>query len=370
MSEADLLRRGFGFIELFGFLETPQTDEDPLGCIPKYPFPSDTILPSYTAFVSRSLIDGTLGDFYDNSRPPIDYVINPGLDSHLTDPDVSTIVSEVVKFHDEVNRKIKGQFFLDEPVRAESEDTTNHFRRPDSDLWDRLLQDASASGLRELGITDSQSVHSFDFSHLELETQQLMKKRLRNTEPTRQFAIMEDSSKQLPEFSKLLKEPAYTWPFELDTFQKQAILCLENNQSVFVAAHTSAGKTVVAEYAAAMCRRRGSRVIYTSPIKALSNQKFHDFRRNLGDDVGLLTGDIKVATDSSLLIMTTEILHNMLCNSADAIRDLEIVIMDEVRVRVHEPVCLVFVAVPQTHFDHFFGLSFRVCGIRTILYQS
>lgn len=77
---------------------------------------------------------------------------------------------------------------------------------------------------------------------------------------------------------ELVPEPAFEWTFELDTFQKQAIVCLERNQSVLVAAHTSAGKTVVAEYAAAMCRRHGSRAIYTSPIKALSNQKFRDFR--------------------------------------------------------------------------------------------
>ncbi|CAH8461445.1 unnamed protein product [Dicrocoelium dendriticum] len=143
-------------------------------------------------------------------------------------------------------------------------------------------------------------------------------------------SLQEEVSQQLPSLTKLVKNPAYTWPFELDTFQKQAILCLERNQSVFVAAHTSAGKTVVAEYASAMCRRRGSRVIYTSPIKALSNQKFHDFRRTFGNDVGLLTGDIKLAADSSMLVMTTEILYNMLCSSAEAIRDLEVVIMDEV----------------------------------------
>lgn len=90
--------------------------------------------------------------------------------------------------------------------------------------------------------------------------------------------LQEDTYLKLPTLDKLIAHPACNWDFELDTFQKQAILCLERNQSVFVAAHTSAGKTVVAEYASAMCRRRGSRVVYTSPIKALSNQKFHDFR--------------------------------------------------------------------------------------------
>ena len=68
--------------------------------------------------------------------------------------------------------------------------------------------------------------------------------------------------------------------FELDTFQKQAIICLENNQSVFISAHTSAGKTVVAEYAIALSQKHMTRTIYTSPIKALSNQKFRDFKVN------------------------------------------------------------------------------------------
>ncbi|CDS37381.1 DNA RNA helicase C terminal [Echinococcus multilocularis] len=166
---------------------------------------------------------------------------------------------------------------------------------------------------------------------VDLETQAAFIKLLRHTSnEVTSHAVLESSTEMLAPLTELIPDPAFEWPFELDTFQKQAILCLERNQSVLVAAHTSAGKTVVAEYACAMCKRRGSRAIYTSPIKALSNQKFRDFRQTFGDDVGLLTGDIKVATKSSILVMTTEILHNMLCNSADTIRDLEIVIMDEV----------------------------------------
>lgn len=203
MSETDLLHRGFGFIELFGFLEAPQTNEDSLTCIPKHLFPSDTILPNYTALISRSLIDGELGRFPDESCSSIDYVMNPEVNSDLTDPDVShcsvlseiqkqvsVIVSEAVKFHDEVNRKIRGQFSLEDSVRAESEGVVNESHTPHCEIWDRLLRDASTSGLKELGITDSSSLHTFHFSHLESETQQLIKKRLRNTEPTRQFAIM------------------------------------------------------------------------------------------------------------------------------------------------------------------------------------
>jgi antiviral helicase SKI2 len=72
--------------------------------------------------------------------------------------------------------------------------------------------------------------------------------------------------------------PAHTFPFELDGFQKQAIARLERRECVFIAAHTSAGKTVVAEYAIAMAAAHMTRAIYTSPIKALSNQKFRDFK--------------------------------------------------------------------------------------------
>ncbi|KAL5107967.1 Helicase SKI2W [Taenia crassiceps] len=166
--------------------------------------------------------------------------------------------------------------------------------------------------------------------NVDLEIQVTLERRLRQPNEVTSHAVLECSTETLAPLTELVPDPAFEWPFELDTFQKQAILCLERNQSVLVAAHTSAGKTVVAEYACAMCKRRGSRAIYTSPIKALSNQKFRDFRQTFGDDVGLLTGDIKVATKSSILVMTTEILHNMLCNSADTICDLEIVIMDEV----------------------------------------
>jgi len=122
---------------------------------------------------------------------------------------------------------------------------------------------------------------------------------------------------------------AYQWPFELDIFQKQAVLKLEQSESVFVAAHTSAGKTVVAEYAIALSQKHMTRTIYTSPIKALSNQKFRDFKDTF-NDVGLVTGDIQINPAATCLIMTTEILRSLLYNGSDIIRDLEWVIFDEV----------------------------------------
>ncbi|XP_039757773.1 helicase SKI2W [Pararge aegeria] len=144
-----------------------------------------------------------------------------------------------------------------------------------------------------------------------------------------EWAEMIDVSKPVPEFRERITEMAHTYPFELDTFQKQAILKLVEGHHVFVAAHTSAGKTVVAEYAIALSRRNCTRAIYTSPIKALSNQKYNDFNRTFGE-VGLLTGDLQINATASCLVMTTEILRSMLYCGSDVTRDLEFVIFDEV----------------------------------------
>ncbi|RYH13549.1 DEAD/DEAH box helicase [archaeon] len=96
-------------------------------------------------------------------------------------------------------------------------------------------------------------------------------------------------------FEKLRPNMALEYPFELDVFQKQAVMRLERHEHVFVAAHTSAGKTVVAEYAIALALKHKSRAVYTSPIKALSNQKYRDFKDRFGvDNVGIVTGDVSV----------------------------------------------------------------------------
>jgi antiviral helicase SKI2 len=145
----------------------------------------------------------------------------------------------------------------------------------------------------------------------------------------KEWAHMVDVNRDIHNFRELVPEPAREWPFELDTFQKEAVYHLENGDSVFVAAHTSAGKTVVAEYAIALAAKHMTKAIYTSPIKALSNQKFRDFRLTF-DDVGILTGDVQIRPEASCLIMTTEILRSMLYRGADLIRDVEFVIFDEV----------------------------------------
>lgn len=146
----------------------------------------------------------------------------------------------------------------------------------------------------------------------------------------REWAHVVDIDKEITNFKELVPEMARTWPFELDTFQKEAVYHLENRDSVFVAAHTSAGKTVVAEYAIALAAKHMTKAIYTSPIKALSNQKFRDFKEVFGNDVGILTGDVQINPEASCLIMTTEILRSMLYRGADLIRDVEFVIFDEV----------------------------------------
>lgn len=127
----------------------------------------------------------------------------------------------------------------------------------------------------------------------------------------------------------MMEKPAKEYPFILDPFQKEALLCLENNQSVLVSAHTSAGKTVVAVYAIAMSLRDKQRVIYTSPIKALSNQKYRELYEEF-QDVGLMTGDVTINPTASCLVMTTEILRSMLYRGSEIMREVGWVIFDEI----------------------------------------
>jgi len=118
--------------------------------------------------------------------------------------------------------------------------------------------------------------------------------------------------------------------FELDPFQEGAVRAIDAGRSVLVAAPTGAGKTVVAEYAVELALRRGERVLYTAPIKALSNQKFRDFRSRFGDRVGILTGDVTLNGDAPALIMTTEIFRNALFEESGRFDDARTLIFDEV----------------------------------------
>ncbi|MFM7094668.1 MAG: DEAD/DEAH box helicase, partial [Actinomycetota bacterium] len=119
--------------------------------------------------------------------------------------------------------------------------------------------------------------------------------------------------------------------FSPDPFQQAACGALDQGASVLVAAPTGSGKTFIAEHAISTALRTGKRAFYTAPIKALSNQKFRDFQRLFGEQqVGLLTGDTSVNSDAPILVMTTEVLRNMIYARSTALDDLAYVVLDEV----------------------------------------
>jgi ATP-dependent RNA helicase HelY len=121
------------------------------------------------------------------------------------------------------------------------------------------------------------------------------------------------------------------YEFALDPFQVEAIGALQRGESVLVAAPTGSGKTVVAEYAVEAALAGQGRAFYTTPIKALSNQKYHDLTRRHGRDaVGLLTGDNAINPDAPAVVMTTEVLRNMIYVGSAALHDLHFVVLDEV----------------------------------------
>ena len=128
----------------------------------------------------------------------------------------------------------------------------------------------------------------------------------------------------------------YDFPFELDDFQKEACQYISDGKSVVVCAPTGAGKTVIAQHAIHCALKRGERVFYTTPLKALSNQKFSDFSEQYGADrVGLLTGDSSHNRDAQIVVMTTEVFRNMLYGTnfgsvKDNMKNVRYVILDEV----------------------------------------
>src|SRR5690349_22724187 len=119
------------------------------------------------------------------------------------------------------------------------------------------------------------------------------------------------------------------YDFPLDDFQVRACAAIEEGRGVLVAAPTGSGKTIVGEFAVHLALEQGRKCFYTTPIKALSNQKFADLVRRYGSDkVGLLTGDNSVNADAPVVVMTTEVLRNMLYAGSQALNGLGHVVMD------------------------------------------
>lgn len=119
--------------------------------------------------------------------------------------------------------------------------------------------------------------------------------------------------------------------YELDEFQTNSAIAIEQGHHVLVTSHTGSGKSTVAEYAIAKAFLENKRVFYTSPIKTLSNQKYAEFKKKFGDgNIGIQTGDVKLNPDARCLIMTTEILRNMLFRGDTPLDDLAYVVFDEV----------------------------------------
>lgn len=118
---------------------------------------------------------------------------------------------------------------------------------------------------------------------------------------------------------------------KLDKFQEEAVSYIDLNQSVLVSAPTGVGKTLVADYTIEKCYKEGKQVVYTAPIKALSNQKYKDFKEYFGvDAVGIITGDIVINSNAAILVMTTEIFRNMLLTKDPVIEDVRYLILDEI----------------------------------------
>lgn len=149
---------------------------------------------------------------------------------------------------------------------------------------------------------------------------------------------MADYSKKYLDFkkkqkitSRLIQEYEMDLPFTLDDFQRKAFIAIELDKNVLVSAPTGSGKTLVADFGIFITKRRGLRSIYTTPIKALSNQKYRELTERHGvENVGLLTGDNSINKDAPIVVMTTEVLRNMIYEDFSRTLDIGLVVMDEV----------------------------------------
>ena len=160
-----------------------------------------------------------------------------------------------------------------------------------------------------------------------------------------------------------------TLPFSLDPFQRQAISALHDHRGVLVSAPTSSGKTVVAEWAIWECLAdpsSGARVLYTSPLKALSNQKYGDLLRLYGEDrVGLVTGETSINPEAPVVVMTTEILRNLIYDDPSSLASVRWVILDEIHYIDEYPRGTVWeeVIIQAPQHIRFIGLSATITNV-------
>ena len=183
--------------------------------------------------------------------------------------------------------------------------------------------------------------------------------------------------------SSVAERFAQTLPFEMDDFQREANDALEADHNVLVAAPTGAGKTIVADFAIYLAQQRNVKAFYTTPIKALSNQKYHDLVAVYGTErVGLLTGDTSINSEADIVVMTTEVLRNMLYEHSSTLTALRYVILDEVHyladrfrgpvweeVIIHLPESVRIVALSATvsNVEDFSGWMSSVRGETTLI---
>ena len=185
----------------------------------------------------------------------------------------------------------------------------------------------------------------------------------RELSPAERYRAFKESRKRMQSVAARFAD---RMPFELDAFQQDANEALEAGSNVLVAAPTGAGKTVVADFAIYLAQQRNVKAFYTTPIKALSNQKYHDLVDMYGaDKVGLLTGDTSINSEADIVVMTTEVLRNMLYEHSTTLNALGYVILDEVHYladRFRGPIWEeVIIHMPQS--ERINGLSATVSNV-------
>ena len=171
--------------------------------------------------------------------------------------------------------------------------------------------------------------------------------------------------------------------FTLDDFQIAGCTAIENDQGVLVCAPTGSGKTIIGEFAVSLALSRGTKCFYTTPIKALSNQKYHDLVKAHGEEtVGLLTGDVSINHHADIIVMTTEVLRNMLYAQSPTLDSLSHVVMDEIHflsdksrggvweeviLNLDESVCLIGLSATVSNSEEFGNWLSTVRGDTTVI---